>query len=66
MHMGAIRGAGGEASRIAFLEKRVQAAEAAAERAREELLRACDRERGLTDDVARVRALEAQLQVRAM
>jgi hypothetical protein len=49
---------------VAFLEKRVSAAEAAAERAREELLAACDREQAAAEEVARVRALDAQLQVR--
>lgn len=59
-------GAGGFQSmaREAFLEKRVAAAEAAAERAREELLGACAREQAARGDVARARALEAQLRVR--
>lgn len=53
----------GDAHRLIFLEKRVAAAEAAADGAREELLRACERAEAATAAVARCSTLEQELKV---
>ncbi|BDA46997.1 probable TATA element modulatory factor [Coccomyxa sp. Obi] len=50
-----------EAHRVIFLEKRVAAAEAAADSAREELLRACERAESANAAVSRCRELEREL-----
>jgi phage protein D len=50
--------------RLIFLEKRVAAAEAAADAAREELLRACERAEAAAAAAARCGGFEQQLQAR--
>ena len=55
-----------DAHRAIFLEKRVAAAEAAADRAREELLRACERAESANAAVERCRELRRELEVRAL
>ena len=52
-----------EASQLEFLQRRLSAAEANAEGARTELLRACQEAEAAAADVARCRTLEQRLQV---
>ncbi len=52
-----------DAHRVIFLEKRVAAAEAAADGAREELLRACERAEAAAAAVAQCDQLERELKV---
>lgn len=52
-----------DAYRVIFLEKRVAAAEAAADRAREELLRACERAESANAAIGRCRELQRELKV---
>ena len=52
-----------EASQLQYLQRRLSAAEADAEGARVELLRACQQAEAAAADVARCRALEQRLQV---
>lgn len=55
-----------EASQLQHLQRRLSAAEADAEGARMELLRACERAEAAAADVARCRALEQRLQVKPL
>lgn len=55
-----------DAHRVIFLDKRVAAAEAAADSAREELLRACERAESANAAVERCRGLQRELKVQVL
>ena len=60
----AANGHASEASQLQYLQRRITAAEADAEGARMELLRACQQAERSAADVARCKGLEQRLQVR--
>ena len=62
-HHPATNGHASEASQLQYLQRRITAAEADAEGARMELLRACQQAEAAAADVARCKTLEQRLQV---